>query len=51
MREKWTVKDLIEELKNYPQSFEVVLEVGDLEVPLDEVDLDKNGDDKLILRY
>jgi hypothetical protein len=49
--EKWTVAQLITELQCYPKNCEVVLEVNGLEVPLDEVDLDSETNEKLVLRY
>lgn len=48
---EWTVEKLRKELLKYPQNYEVVMEIDGLESPLDEVDLDTGGEDKLILRY
>jgi hypothetical protein len=49
--EKWTVAQLINELKCYPENCEVYLEINGLEMQLDEVDLDRETNTKLILRY
>ncbi|WP_158586253.1 hypothetical protein [Oceanobacillus profundus] len=51
MKEKWTVEKLIDELKCYPQNYEVALAVRNIEAPLDEVELDSDDDEKIILSY
>lgn len=51
LKKKWTVEKLIDELKCYPQNYEVALAVRNVEAPLDEVELDLDGDEKIILSY